>query len=272
MIIVVIILILVLLTAGYLFCVKPGARQLPEQLQTHYAHRGLHGEGIPENSLEAFSQAVEAGYGIELDVQLSKDGEIMVFHDEALMRMTGARGRLWEKTSEQLRELRLGETDSVIPTFREVLALVDGKVPLLVELKGETGNTALCSALHELMKTYNGPYVVESFNPLLLAWYKKNAPEVYRGQLTTKITVEKERNARNMLLDTLALNVITRPDFLAYDLRYAGRLPVRLCTELFHAQKFTWTIRGEEDYRLSRARKAYTIFEGYRVPKEKIED
>ncbi len=264
----ILIAVVVVLVALYVFCVKPGARALPEDVKTHYAHRGLHGDGIPENSLEAFARAVEAGYGIELDVQLSKDGEVMVFHDYPLMRMAGVRGKLSEKTAAELRELRLQETDSVIPTLKEVLALVDGRIPLLIELKGESGDTSLCTALHSLLETYQGPYVIESFNPLLLAWYKKNAPAVYRGQLTTKTTVELERNARNILLDSLLLNVITRPDFMAYDLRYAGRLPVRLCTELFHAQKFAWTIRGEEEYRLSCAHKAYTIFEGYRVPKD----
>ncbi len=266
--IIVILAILILLIALYMFCVKPGNRPLPAELATHYAHRGLHGDGIPENSLEAFARAADAGYGIELDVQLSKDGEIMVFHDYPLTRMTGARGKLSEKTAEELRALRLAETESVIPTLKEVLDLVDGRIPLLIELKGESGDKALCVALDALMKTYKGPYLIESFNPLLLAWYKKNAPDVLRGQLTTKITVEQERTARNMLLDTLLLNVITRPDFLAYDLRYAGRLPVRLCTELFHAHRFTWTIRGEEDYRMSKARRAWTIFEGYMVPKE----
>ena len=121
-----------------------------------YAHRGLHGEGVPENSLAAFKKAVENGHGIELDLQLSADGEVMVFHDYTLKRMTGEAGLLSEKTAEELRSLRLAGTDEHIPTLREVLELVDGQVPLLVELKGENLSAALPPKADEIRSSLRG--------------------------------------------------------------------------------------------------------------------
>ena len=181
------ILVLILFVL-YLFCIHPGSRPIPAEMRKNYAHRGLYGGDIPENSLAAFTAAVDAGYGIELDVQLSADGEVMVFHDASLERMTGVKGKLCEKTLAELRELRLDGTEHGIPTFREVLEAVDGKVPLLVELTGESADTSVCEAVDEILREYSGAYLIESFNPLLLRWYKKNHPNVLRGQLTTNLT------------------------------------------------------------------------------------
>ena len=122
-----------------------------DALLCDYAHRGLHGRGVPENSPEAFELACRAGYGIELDVQLSADGEVMVFHDYTLIRMTGKEGKLCERTAAELGAICLGESDQTIPTFAQVLALVNGRVPLLVELKGESTDSSLCPKVAELL-------------------------------------------------------------------------------------------------------------------------
>ena len=259
-------ILVLLLFVLYLFCIHPGSRPIPAEMQKNYAHRGLYGGEIPENSLAAFVNAVDAGYGIELDVQLSGDGEVMVFHDAALERMTGVKGKLGEKTLAELRELRLDGTEHGIPTFREVLAVVDGKVPLLVELKGESADTSVCEAVDEILREYSGAYLIESFNPLLLRWYKKNHPNVLRGQLTTNLTKGLGKNMRNLLLDSLLLNMVTRPDFLAYDIRCPKRIPVRLCTGFFHAQRFVWTVRDREEYRRSEDLDAFAIFENFCPP------
>ena len=259
-------ILVLLLFVLYLFCIHPGSRPIPAEMQKNYAHRGLYGGEIPENSLAAFVNAVDAGYGIELDVQLSGDGEVMVFHDAALERMTGVKGKLGEKTLAELRELRLDGTEHGIPTFREVLAVVDGKVPLLVELKGESADTSVCEAVDEILREYSGAYLIESFNPLLLRWYKKNHPNVLRGQLTTNLTKGLGKNMRNRLLDSLLLNMVTRPDFLAYDIRCPKRIPVRLCTGFFHAQRFVWTVRDREEYRRSEDLDAFAIFENFCPP------
>ena len=259
------ILVLILFVL-YLFCIHPGSRPIPAEMQKNYAHRGLYGGDIPENSLAAFTAAVDAGYGIELDVQLSADGEVMVFHDAALERMTGEAGKLGEKTLAELSGMRLDGTEHGIPTFREVLAAVDGKVPLLVELKGENTDTSICEAVDRILREYRGAYLIESFNPLLLRWYKKNHPEVLRGQLTTNLSKGLGKNMRNRLLDSLLLNMVTRPDFLAYDIRCPKRIPVRLCTGFFHAHKFVWTIRDRDEYRRSEDLDALAIFENFCPP------
>ena len=255
-----------LLLLLYLFCIRPGSRPIPAGMQKNYAHRGLYGGEIPENSLAAFAAAVDAGYGIELDVQLSADGEVMVFHDASLERMTGVKGKLGEKTLAELRTMGLNGTAHGIPTLREVLAAVNGKVPLLVELKGESTSTSVCGPVDEILREYRGAYLIESFNPLLLRWYRKNHPEVLRGQLTTDLKGGMGKTPRNCLLDSLLLNVVTRPDFLAYDIRCPKCFPIRLCTGLFRTNRFVWTIRDKEEYRLAEELDAYAIFENFCPP------
>ncbi|MBE6614164.1 MAG: glycerophosphodiester phosphodiesterase [Ruminococcaceae bacterium] len=259
------ILVLVLFLA-YLFCIHPGSRPIPEDMQKNYAHRGLYGGDVPENSLKAFENAVNAGYGIELDVQLSCDGEVVVFHDATLDRMTGVHGKVIDYTLAQLKTMELDGSEHRIPTLREVLALVDGKVPLLVELKGESTDTSVCPAADEILREYSGSYLIESFNPLLLRWYKKNHPDVLRGQLTTNLSKGLGKNMRNRLLDSMILNLVTRPDFLAYDIRCPKRFPVRLCTGLFHANRFVWTVRDRDEYSKSEALDAFAIFENFCPP------
>ncbi|MBQ8402519.1 MAG: glycerophosphodiester phosphodiesterase, partial [Clostridia bacterium] len=139
-------------------------------------------------------------------------------------------------------------------------------VPLLVELKGESADTSVCEAVDEILREYSGAYLIESFNPLLLRWYKKNHPNVLRGQLTTNLTKGLGKNMRNRLLDSLLLNMVTRPDFLAYDIRCPKRIPVRLCTGFFHAQRFVWTVRDREEYRRSEDLDAFAIFENFCPP------
>ncbi len=240
-------------------------------LFTDYAHRGLWNaeNGIPENSLPAFRRAAEAKFGIELDLQLSRDGIVMVFHDENLRRMTGKDAKLSDLTFDELRALRLGNTDEVIPTLREVLAAVDSRVPLLIELKGESTDTALCPVADALLCGYAGPYCIESFNPFLLDWYKKNRPDVYRGLLYTNVVREKKKaSAANLLLTAAALNFIARPHFIAYDERVKNALPVKVCTRLYRAGKFTWTVRSLASYDAAYTDGACPIFERF-IPARK---
>lgn len=256
------------LGAGYLYLVAPRTEKgAPnrELFRTSYAHRGLHGVGIPENSLAAFAAAVSKGYGIELDLQLSRDGEVMVFHDYNLKRMTGRDCLLSEMDAEELRTLRLGETDQRIPYLSEVLALVNGRIPLLIELKGESAtDIRLCEKAERLLSAYNGPWCIESFNPMQLRWWKKHRPDVVRGQLVTNLIRKKDgsysKNPTDYLLSGLLLNVCSRPDFIAAD----GRMKnpsVTLCEKLFGADKFVWTVKGNEEREKAVQKKAYPIFE-----------
>lgn len=149
---------------------------------------------------QAFRRAVENGYGIELDLQLSVDGEVMVMHDYNLRRMTGCDKILKELTAAELQKLHLNGTEERVPTLKEVLDIVKGKVPLLIELKGESTDVSLCPKANEILKDYSGKYIIESFNPLMLNWYRKNRPDVVRGILITNICNEKKYTPSNFVL------------------------------------------------------------------------
>ncbi len=251
------VIILAILLAIYVFMIAPSARKLEPELMRNYAHRGLHGEGIPENSLAAFRLAAERGYGIELDVQLSRDGEVYVFHDYTLERMTGREGKLAELTSLELDELRLNGSEEKIPRLSEVLEVVGGRVPILVELKGEAVDTSLCPRVDEILSRYEGKYLVESFNPALLGWYRRNRPEVRRGQLWTDVIREKKPSVLNFALTAMLTNCLSRPDFVAYDRRYARAWPLFAVTRILGAGRFVWTVREAREMRVDCA-----IFEG----------
>lgn len=245
---------------------NPGCKRkrgLKKSVTVNYAHRGLHGGGVPENSLTAYKLAVESGYGIELDVQLSRDGEVMVMHDYSLERMTGDKRKLSEVDAYELDTLRLSVTDEKIPRFSEVLNLVGGRVPLLVELKGEHPDCSLCPKVNEMLSSYYGDYIIESFNPILLSWFRKNNPLIVRGILTTKICNGKGKNIVNALIQIMALNFMARPDFIAYDGRYK-RLPVSICTKLFRLPAFVWTVRTESEREQINDKNTNIIFENIR--------
>ena len=235
----------------WLFLTLPCARK--KQVRPFlrpYAHRGLWGEGAPENSLAAFRAAVERGYAIELDVQLSADGTVMVFHDYTLTRMCQKDVKLCDLTREELAACTLGGTEERIPTFAEVLELVGGRVPLLVELKGESGNTALCPAVAALLDDYKGEYCVESFNPLLLCWFKKNRKSVVRGLLSTDLIKEKKSGSKllNFALSALLVTFLCRPAFHAWDQKYPRRLALRVGLSLLGAASFVYTVKNQADF------------------------
>ncbi|MBR6679822.1 MAG: glycerophosphodiester phosphodiesterase [Clostridia bacterium] len=256
-------LALVLALLYLLILVRPRKKIRPrDALLCDYAHRGLHGNGIPENSLAAFEKACEAGYGIELDVQLSRDGVVMVFHDYTLVCMTGCDKRLCELDAEELTSLFLDSSDQTIPTFAQVLSLVDGRVPILVELKGEDLNTALCEKVAAQLKDYSGEYCLESFNPLLIGNIRKHLPDALRGLLYTNVCRDKKKSsALNIALTAMALNVVAKPDFIAYNKTDRDSLPVKLTTGLWGAPKFVWTVRSLEELEDAHKRGESPIFE-----------
>lgn len=256
--------VLLALTAVYLLVlVRPRAKRPEnEALLCDYAHRGLHGGGIPENSLAAFARACEAGYGIELDVQLSRDGAVMVFHDDTLTRMTGVEDKLSARDAADLMNLSLAGTNQTIPTLAQVLSLVDGRVPLLVELKGESLDTSLCGKVAALLSDYRGAYCIESFNPLLLREMQKHLPDAFYGILYTNVCrAKKKYSLLNMALSCMATNVLARPNFIAYDKLERASLAVRLTTKLYRAPRFVWTIRSEEELAAAKRNGECAIFE-----------
>ncbi len=243
--------------------VRPARRiKHPQTLKCDFAHRGLHGGGVPENSLRAFELACERGCGIELDVQTSLDGVVMVFHDSTLIRMTGVDKKLCELNADELSKLSLAGTDQTIPTFIEVLSLIDGRVPLLVELKGETLDASLCEKVADILLSYKGEYCIESFNPLLVKEMKKYLPDVFRGQLYTNVCRDKKKcSVRNIALTLMAFNFLARPDFIAYNKLDRNTLPVKLATKFHRTPSFVWTVRGDEELDLAHDLGEYPIFE-----------
>lgn len=250
----------------WLFLIAPRARRAAVQpFLRPYAHRGLWNAEVPENSLAAFRLAAEQGFGIELDVQLSSDGEVMVFHDYTLERMCHVDKKLSELTAAELSAITLANTAEHIPTLKEVLAVVAGRVPLLIELKGENGNTALCPALVAVLAEYEGSWCVESFNPLLLAWFKRHRPLVVRGLLSTNLIKEKKNGSRvlNFALSALWLTFLCRPQFHAWDHKYPRRLALRCGIALFGAASLVYTVKANEDYASHMKKGQYPIFDGF---------
>ncbi len=254
-------LILVFLVYILVF-IRPRKKHFEKNLCVEYAHRGLHGKNVPENSIMAFKKAVDEGVGIELDVQLSKDGTVMVFHDYTLIRMTGLNKKLSELTLEELKELSLKDTSEKIPTFKEVLELVDKKVPLLIELKGESLDSSLCPKVYEELKNYSGPYCIESFNPLLIRDIKKYLPDCFCGQLYTNVVRDKKKaTPLNIILTLMAFNFLAKPDFIAFNKEDRTSLPVKITTGLYKAPKFVWTVKNENELTVARKNDECAIFE-----------
>ncbi len=210
------------------------------------AHRGLHNKenGIPENSLSAFLASAAEGFIIENDIHLTADGEVVVFHDGTLKRMCGVDVQIEDLTLRELRNYRLLNTDERIPTLKEVLTAVDGRVPLLIEIKCHKGNCAkLCSTAQAILKDYKGKYAVQSFFPQVVLWYRKNAKTVCRGFLASgkRVGGFVRRN-----LCPFLLNFIMHPDFIAYDHNYYKKFIFRL-TKLLGAFTLGWTFTGKKE-------------------------
>ena len=233
------------------------------------AHRGLHSKpSIPENSLAAFARAADKGYGIELDVHLLSDGNLAVFHDNTLIRMTGKQGSVKDLITEQLKEYKLENTDEYIPTLSQVLSLVNGRVPLIIELKLEANTRQLCKAVLSDLKGYSGAYVIESFDPRPLIWLRKKRPDITRGQLAQGFTKKDLSlfNVGRFVLANLLLNFLTKPHFIAYKFSHRKNFSNRICTRLFASKSILWTITNHEDFITAERENAISIFEGFLPP------
>ena len=257
--------VLFVLFALYLVMLKPKrASGLKEFTAVRYAHRGLHRDGAAENSMSAFRLAVERGYGIELDVRLSSDGVPVVFHDDTLDRVTGKSGRVNQYTAAELSEIKLSGTDDGIPTLLDVLSLVSGRVPLLVEIKEDAGDSCVSTEAARILSGYNGPYIVESFNPLSLRNFGKALPAVPLGILSHKyMKYEKYRKPLYYILQIMLLNRIAGVSFVAYDHSHRS-FSLWLLRRLFGAVTFAFTVRSKKEEKEAKKRGFDTvIFEGY---------
>lgn len=255
----------------YLLAIMPRIRNKPDMstlMGVHYAHRGLHEDKniAPENSLAAFQLAVENNFGIEFDVQLSKDNIPVVFHDFTLKRLCGVDKKVRDLTFDELRTLRLYDSDQLIPLLTEALDLINGQVPIIVEYKLPGNNTKVCEIGDEILKDYNGVYCIESFNPLALLWYKKNRPEVVRGQLSTKFVGKKggaPSKLLNFALQNLLLNFLSKPDFIAFDYRHSDLFSFSLARSLFKVPTIAYTLTNNQHIVDSSKKFDLFIFENF---------
>lgn len=235
-------------------------------IKTPIAHRGLHDREKPENSLPAFKEAINCGFPIETDVRFTKDRELVVFHDDTLLRMTGDGRAVLDCTLEEIRGLLL-EGKERIPTLEEFLRFVAGRTPLLIEIKSMDGVKAeeIASALAHALENYAGDYAIQSFQPLYVKAYKALCPHILCGVLATA-QAGKEAfgggplwRVKAYIVKNLALNFTVKPDFISYCF---ADLP-RKCVEKFKGFKLGWTVRSHEEEAQARKYVDNIIFEGY---------
>lgn len=252
----------------WIYAIAPRTKNRPsfEALKNFdYAHRGLHGDGIPENSLPAFSLAANKGFGMELDLQLTKDGFVVVHHDNSLKRICGTGRLISDLTLKELQLLHLGDSGETVPLFTDVLAAVGGRTPIIVELKGYGDTRLLCEKAWEILKDYRGLYCIESFHPQIVAWFRKNQPQIIRGQLMSAFQAGDDGlNAFTAYFArNLFTNVYTRPDFEAYHYKDRHKAALRLARRLFCMQEVSWTLRDAESYLACKNDGCICIFEGF---------
>lgn len=266
----IIILILIILVILYLFLITPKVRNKADFSKFNgwfYAHRGLHNNQTeaPENSLKAFSLAVSKNYGIELDVQLTIDNIPVIFHDDTLKRVCGVNKKIRELTLKEIKTYFLYQSKEKIPTLDEALSIINGKVPLILEYKSKSTNPLIYQIVSTRMNQYKGIYCIESFNPFCLIWYKKNEPNIVRGQLASRLLQDSEfhSGALYFMLENLLFNFLAKPDFIAYKFKDRKMLSYILCRKLYKAKTFAWTIRSMKDYESCKEDFDYFIFDSF---------
>lgn len=274
-----VIIILIVLLLVYAELIRPNLprRDITPLMGYDYAHRGLWNtndpgeQNRPENSLAAFRAAVDKGYGIELDVHRTKDGALVVHHDDSLKRMTGVDIHIADSTLADVRACKLPNGEP-IPTYDEVLDVVAGRIPMVVEVKVEQGNHAeLCRAVNERMQRYTGPWCLESFSPSAVKWFRLNAPEVIRGQLAFDHAGQGKTAflfLRNLGIATMLQNWYARPDFIAFEAKSVKwhSLPIHLL-RLMKPWFVAWTVRSQADMDKYRKNWDLQIFEKFEAKK-----
>ena len=237
-------------------------------IEKFIAHKGFHNETCPQNSLSAFARAIKNDYSIELDVRMLADNNVVVFHDSELGKLTGQDGYISNLKTEDLPNYKLCGTDEYIPTLRQALDLINGQVPILIDIKSEAIHTGTFeTSIYELIKDYKGQLAIMSFNPLTLEWFKKNAPEITRGLLSTKWNKSLSMADRpNTFIKRFATshNLLRKradADFLAYNV---DCLPNRQVKKFKGIPVLGWCVTSQEQYLQKVKYVDNIIFEGFK--------
>jgi len=221
-------------------------------LKKPIAHRGLHDDQVPENSMEAFEAAIEAGCPIEIDVQVTKDKVPVVFHDDNLQRLTGLKKRVTRVKFKDLMRLRLTDTESAIPTFKEFLEFVGGRVPILVEVKKNKGSRGIERAVVEMLQKYKGEFAIQSFHPIAIRKVRKIDPSLYCGLLSSKLSEMKMLRIKKAAVKNARLFFMAKPDFVSFEINSFPNVRVKRFREELKLPIIGWTIKTAED--MDRAR------------------
>lgn len=214
-------------------------------VERNIAHRGLHDAEAPENTIPAFEKAVQNSIPVEFDVQQISDGTLIVFHDKTLKRLTAKDGYVKKLKKEDLANCKIAGTEFVIPTLEEVLGVIAGQVPILIEIKNTGKVGELEKALWGVLKNYEGEFAIQSFNPFSLEWFKKNAPSVIRGQLSSYLRDQNMSWFKKYFLRRMSFNKISEPHFISYDWR---ELPNHYVNKYKNLPLLAWTIKSQEEY------------------------
>ena len=265
------VLFIIAIVVFYFWTIMPRIdRARRQELKTFaawdYAHRGLWDLelGIPENSIPAFERAIEQNVAIELDVHLTRDNRLVVIHDSSLYRLCGVDGIVEQMTFDELSTLKLSGTEEHMPLLGQVLRIIRGRVPLMIEIKLDTWDSSICSYLYKEMEFYTGDYMVQSFNPLAIRWYRKRAPHILTGQLSSRYPDAKKMNPIIKYGSYLMLaNSVGRPDFISYEYSSLDSLSLRICHQLYRAPVFVWVVRSMNQYRQVCAQYDGVIFEHF---------
>ncbi|MBR6477816.1 MAG: glycerophosphodiester phosphodiesterase [Lachnospiraceae bacterium] len=249
---------------------RPRRKAMRPFERVYIAHRGLHNakEGIPENSLTAFRKAVEAGYGVEMDLQLTKDGRLVVFHDDNLERMCGKKKGIKDYTYEELLEFRLSDTDERIPLFDEVLEVIGGRIPMIIEIKSEGRCILATKKACKRLESYRGSYCIESFHPACVWWVRMHYPKIPRGQLSMNYFIEEPDIPlyQKVVMTSMVFNFFSRPDFIAYKHSQKDQFTYRLLRKLYRVVNAAWTIQSQEQLEEAKDVFQVMIFDSF-IPK-----
>lgn len=261
------VLIFIILCVIYAFLIMPRSVERPsfDGLLLDYAHRGCFSSEDPENSLGAFEKAKKEGFGIELDVRMTKDKNIVVFHDKNALRMCGVDKNISDMTLEEIRKLRLLGTDWGIPTLWDVFELVEGEVPIMIEIKSEDKSAEISYVLSDALDSYAGAFCVSSFNPYCIGYFKHYRPQFVRGQHLTNPFGKGSGVGfwAKLCLTLLFANCISRPDFIAFDTRCNKNLSLLICLKIFKIKGFAWTVKDVDTLKKYKRKDTCVIFEKF---------
>lgn len=211
------------------------------------AHRGLHDDLIPENSIPAFEAAITAGCSIEIDVQLTKDGVPIVFHDDIADRVTGVKRRLTRLMLSEVKELRLNNTEYAIPTFKEFLDFVAGRTPILIEIKKNRGSKGIEQIILDMLKEYDGDFAIQSFHPIAVRNIHKIDPTIYCGLLSSKFSDFKMMRIKKAAVKNARLFFMAKPDFISFEIKSFPNRRIARFREEFGMPILGWTVKTIED-------------------------